>query len=250
MTTLDESRATCSECLGPRPRSDRGTCGARLCIDSARLQIAARKAREAVRAAVGVPRCHRCDEPHGRESWALYCVRCAEEVDESRRAERKKEVERRRQEAAQKPCQGPKCSEPVGLSGGRDRLYCSERCNRAAEHLRKRARTKPGPVDCRRCGKPVVLKFRDGVCRSCQAVQRTVARRATLQRKVRAAHGDAGCFHCSAPLPEGGVIDHLTPISRGGLSTVANMRVVCVVCNSSKKDLLMDEWSPPFPAAR
>lgn len=54
MTALDESRATCSECRGPRPRPDRGTCGAPLCIESARLQIAARKAREAVRAAAGV----------------------------------------------------------------------------------------------------------------------------------------------------------------------------------------------------
>ncbi|WP_371576846.1 HNH endonuclease [Streptomyces sp. NBC_01314] len=77
-----------------------------------------------------------------------------------------------------------------------------------------------------------------------------VARRVTLQRRVRKAHGDAGCFHCSAPLPEGGVVDHLVPISRGGLSAVANMRVVCVLCNASKKDQLMDEWSPPHMATR
>ncbi|WP_431041498.1 HNH endonuclease [Streptomyces sp. P1-3] len=96
----------------------------------------------------------------------------------------------------------------------------------------------------------MVLKFRDGVCRDCQKTQRTVARRVTVQRKVREAHGDAGCFHCSAPLPEGGVIDHLIPISRGGLSTVANLRVVCVLCNASKKDQLMDEWSPPHLSAR
>jgi 5-methylcytosine-specific restriction endonuclease McrA len=166
-------------------------------------------------------------------------------VDASREAERRKQQEQRRQDAARKPCQGPKCSNPVGLSGGRDRLYCSEACSRAAEYIRKRARTKPGPVPCRRCGKPVVLKFRDGVCRDCQKKQRTTARRVTLQRKVRAAHEDAGCFHCLAPLPEGGVIDHLIPISRGGLSQVANMRVVCVLCNASKKDQLLDEWSPP-----
>ncbi|NEB90527.1 HNH endonuclease [Streptomyces bauhiniae] len=92
----------------------------------------------------------------------------------------------------------------------------------------------------------MILKFRDGVCSSCQKVQRTAARRVTLQRKVRAAHGDAGCAHCSAALPEGGVLDHVIPISRGGLSTVANMCVVCVLCNSSKKAQLMDEWSPPL----
>ncbi|MFF2518131.1 HNH endonuclease [Streptomyces sp. NPDC058086] len=212
--------------------------------------MAARHAREAVRAAAGAPRCHRCDEPHGRAPWALYCVRCAEEVDESRRAERRKQVQRGREEAALKPCRGPKCSEPVGLSSGPARTYCSEACRRATEHVRKRARTKPEPVPCRRCGKPVVLKFRDGVCRSCQKVQRTAARRVTLQRRVRKAHGDAGCFHCSVPLPEGGVIDHLIPISRGGLSTVANMRVVCVLCNASKKDQLMDEWSPLHMATR
>ncbi|TBO59335.1 HNH endonuclease [Streptomyces kasugaensis] len=250
LSALDESRATCSECGAPRPRADRGTCGESLCVESARLQVAARRAREAARAAVGAPRCHRCDEPHGRASWALYCVRCAEEVDESRRVERRKQSERDRQDAARKICQGPKCSEPVGLSGGRDRLYCSDPCRRAAEHVRKRARTKPEPVPCRRCGQPVVLKFRDGVCSSCQKKQRTAARRVTVQREVRKAHGDAGCFHCSAPLPEGGVIDHLRPISRGGLSTVANLRVVCVLCNASKKDQLMDEWSPLLPTAR
>ncbi|MFE4971045.1 HNH endonuclease [Kitasatospora sp. NPDC056651] len=201
-----------------------------------------------MRAAAGAPRCHRCDQRHGREAWALYCARCAEEVDESRRAERRKLGESRRQKAAEKPCQGPKCSNPVGLSANNDRSYCSEQCRRAAEHVRKRARTKPQPVPCRRCGKPVILKFRDGVCSSCQRVQRTVARRVTLQRKVRAAHGDAGCFHCSAPLLDGGVIDHLEPISRGGLSTVANMRVVCVLCNASKKDQLLDEWTPPLLA--
>ncbi|AXG78805.1 HNH endonuclease [Streptomyces paludis] len=244
LTALDESRATCSECGGPRPRADRGTCGAALCKESARLQGAARRAREAARAAVGAPRCYRCDEPHERESWALYCVHCAAEVDESRRSDRRKEAEQRREEAGREPCQGPTCSNPVGVSGGRDRLYCSEECARAAEYVRKRARTKPGPVPCRRCGTPVVLKFRDGVCRSCQGKQRTAARRVTLQRKVRAAHGDAGCFHCSAALPEGGVIDHVIPISRGGLSTVANMRVVCVLCNASKKDRLLDEWAP------
>jgi 5-methylcytosine-specific restriction endonuclease McrA len=180
----------------------------------------------------------------------MYCVRCAEEVDAPRQAERRKRAEREREEAARKPCQGPKCSEPVGLASGRGRTYCSDACRRAAEYVRKRARTKPEPVPCRRCGKPVVLKFRDGVCRSCQKVQRTVARRVTVQRKVRAAHGDAGCFHCAAPLPEGGVVDHLTPISRGGLSTVANMRVVCMPCNASKKDQLMDEWAPPNLVAR
>ncbi|WP_406182554.1 HNH endonuclease [Streptomyces sp. NBC_01006] len=171
-------------------------------------------------------------------------------MDESRRADRRKEVERRREDAARKPCQAPKCSNAVGVSDGRERLYCSEECSRRAEHVRKRARTKPGPVPCRRCGTPVVLKFRDGVCRSCQNTQRTAARRVTVKRAVRAAHGDAGCHHCSAPLPEGGVIDHLIPISRGGLSTVANMRVVCVVCNSSKKDQLMDEWSLPLLTVR
>lgn len=250
MTALDESRVICSECGAPHERPNRRTCGAQLCVESARLQIAAKRAREAVRAAVGAPRCQRCNEPHGRDAWARYCMGCAEEAEESRKEERRKQVQREQEKAAQKPCQGPKCSNPVGPSRNRSRLYCSEECSRAAEYIRKRARTKPDPVPCRRCGKPVILKFRDGVCRSCQQMQRTVARRVTLQRRIREAHGDAGCFHCAAPLPEGGVIDHLRPISRGGLSTPANMRVVCVPCNTSKKDRLMDEWSPPHLMAR
>jgi 5-methylcytosine-specific restriction endonuclease McrA len=239
-----ESRAVCAECLGPKSRPDRNTCGAPLCVESARLLAAHRKAREAARAFQGAPACERCDMPHGRPATARYCLQCSDDIAELRAADERRARERKRAEDAAKPCQV--CGTPVGMAEGKApaRSYCSPKCSKAAEYLRRKARAKPAPVPCRRCGTPHIPKFRDGVCRNCQKTQRTMARRVTLQRAVRETHGDKHCFHCAAPLGGEAILDHLTPVSRGGLSTVANMRFVCQGCNSSKKDQLMSEWSP------
>jgi hypothetical protein len=240
----DESRAVCTECLGPKTHPERSTCGAPLCRESARLLMEHKRAREAARAFRGAPTCERCGMPHGRPATARYCLRCSDDIAEMRAADERRARERKRAEDAAKPCQV--CGNRVGFAEGKApaRRYCSAKCSKAAEYLRSKARVKPAPVPCRRCGTPHIPKFRDGVCRTCQKTQRTMARRVTLQRAVRETHGDTHCFHCAAHLPDGGTIDHLTPVSRGGLSTVANMRFVCATCNSSKKDQLMSEWSP------
>jgi hypothetical protein len=243
-------RATCSECDRPHTRPNRATCGADLCAVSARLQIAARNAREAARAAVSAPRCERCTEPTNKPARYAHCADCVDDIARARREDERRERERLAADAAAKPCQSLGCPNPVGplAKPGPAKLYCSASCSKRAENTRRRTRLRPDPVPCRRCGIPHQPKFRDGVCTRCQQKQRTVARRKSLRAAVTAKHGDSNCAHCSIPLSGGAVFDHLTPVTRGGLSTVANCRWVCDTCNRAKGSKLLDEWTPPTPA--
>lgn len=38
-------------------------------------------------------------------------------------------------------------------------------------------------------------------------------------------------------------IDHVVPLSRGGLSVLSNLVVACYACNASKRDKLVEEWA-------
>lgn len=37
-------------------------------------------------------------------------------------------------------------------------------------------------------------------------------------------------------------VDHIVPVSRGGTNHIDNLCVACYECNSSKADLLLEEW--------
>ena len=53
------------------------------------------------------------------------------------------------------------------------------------------------------------------------------------------------CYLCKKGLEVNSrdmTIDHVVPISRGGLSTLINMRICCNECNNKKGDLLLDEY--------
>jgi hypothetical protein len=243
-------RTTCSECDRPHDRPTRATCGADLCAVSARLQIAARNAREAARAAVTAPPCDRCGNPTNKPARYAHCADCVDDITRARREDARRAAAIKAAEAASAPCQGPACPNPVGAPDkpSQPKLYCSERCSNAASHLRRRARSTPDPTPCRRCGTSHAPKFRDGVCRKCQKVQRTTARRKSLRDAVTAKHGASHCWHCASSLSGGAAFDHLVPVERGGLSTVANCRWVCDTCNRAKGSKLLDEWTPPVPA--
>lgn len=49
------------------------------------------------------------------------------------------------------------------------------------------------------------------------------------------------CAYCGRPWEE---IDHLIPLSRGGPSSVENLRPVCRSCNRRKRTQRLEEWKP------
>ena len=56
-------------------------------------------------------------------------------------------------------------------------------------------------------------------------------------------YGVLTCIYCEIPIGDKKkVIDHLTPISRGGDNSYENLGVACFSCNSSKKDKTYDEF--------
>ena len=44
------------------------------------------------------------------------------------------------------------------------------------------------------------------------------------------------CACCSKKLNNGGHIDHIIPVSKGGLNIAKNLQLMCAFCNISKKD--------------
>lgn len=49
------------------------------------------------------------------------------------------------------------------------------------------------------------------------------------------------CVYCAGPAAE---VDHVRPLSRGGIEHDANLVPACKSCNSGKKDRLLNEWDP------
>lgn len=50
------------------------------------------------------------------------------------------------------------------------------------------------------------------------------------------------CDYCGGP---GETLDHIVPLSRGGLHIPANLAPACLSCNSSKSNRLLHEWRGP-----
>jgi 5-methylcytosine-specific restriction enzyme A len=65
--------------------------------------------------------------------------------------------------------------------------------------------------------------------------------RATQWWKRKIAKGI--CYYCKHPVkPKELTMDHIVPLSRGGLSTKGNVVPSCKTCNNRKKQLLPMEW--------
>lgn len=54
---------------------------------------------------------------------------------------------------------------------------------------------------------------------------------------------DRCCAYCRRPVVGQPDPDHVVPLSRGGANTITNILPSCRLCNSDKRDLLLDEWA-------
>lgn len=55
--------------------------------------------------------------------------------------------------------------------------------------------------------------------------------------------GKGLCYYCKKSVsPKKLTMDHIVPISRGGMSTKGNVVPCCKTCNTRKKQLLPMEW--------
>lgn len=54
---------------------------------------------------------------------------------------------------------------------------------------------------------------------------------------------DRRCAYCEQTILGLPDPDHVVPLSRGGANTIANILPSCRLCNSDKRDLLLDEWA-------
>ena len=67
---------------------------------------------------------------------------------------------------------------------------------------------------------------------------------AALRRAVFERDGEQ-CAYCGGT--DGPFhLDHIHPVSKGGLTTLKNLTVACQLCNCSKNDKTLDEWVSPW----
>lgn len=58
----------------------------------------------------------------------------------------------------------------------------------------------------------------------------------------------ASCFYCGRSLNESNrTVDHMTPMSRGGLHARSNVVACCLPCNSAKQDMTAEEYQKVLP---
>lgn len=51
------------------------------------------------------------------------------------------------------------------------------------------------------------------------------------------------CAYCERPIVGQPDPDHVVPLSKGGSNSITNILPCCRLCNSDKRDLLLDEWA-------
>lgn len=139
---------------------------------------------------------------------------------------------------------------------------CSEECRIRAHKETYRRYMGRKPHDCIECGKPI--EGDDYRRRQCSEQCKTTRQR--RQKRFKRAAGRAAaldqvgepfseeeleawldtvgrqCAYCEGPFEH---IDHITPMSRGGLHELANLNPSCAACNASKGSMLLSEWAGP-----
>lgn len=74
---------------------------------------------------------------------------------------------------------------------------------------------------------------------------------AASRRLLAERDGGWGCVYCDASLTEANsTIDHVLPLSRGGLNRLDNMVLACHTCNSAKGSRTLEEWRIGVPKRR
>lgn len=64
-----------------------------------------------------------------------------------------------------------------------------------------------------------------------------------LRQEVYRAGGNQ-CYYCGCRVTrKTRTIDHMVPLSRGGMSSAKNLVLACATCNFAKKNLTVREWS-------
>lgn len=169
-------------------------------------------------------------------------------------------------------------SAPGGVQSKCKACFASERESHAAAFP-----VKPASFKCRRCkgektaeyfGRVAGPRSRDQVCIECRMEIRTAIalsherilregdgrarRKVAIQRRsdgtlrdraIPALFGSAKvCPYCELPMPSRQkTLDHLEPVSRGGLHSIFNVLVCCRLCNSKKGSRPLGEWLLTLP---
>lgn len=92
--------------------------------------------------------------------------------------------------------------------------FCTERCNRKAAKLRRKAREHGA----------------SGMYSLAQVMRLFMA-------------ADKACAYCDERIDGLPDPDHVTPLSRGGRNDIGNIVACCRSCNADKCDLTLDEWA-------
>ena len=105
--------------------------------------------------------------------------------------------------------------------------YLEHRANRKRDYAKENASRarKRGPVYMRWLGlRKTELRLTNGGCPCCSLKE--------LQTLFEMA--DGRCAYCGRLFGEDWHVDHRTPLSRGGLSFMDNLAIVCRICNQRK----------------
>lgn len=168
-------------------------------------------------------------------------------------------------------CKKPECNrarltarrargyESPGAGPARDAAKAATRRRRAVRKLAVAAEGTSGALPiasgpCGWCGDVFAVRIRSDPPQWCSE---RCKRRAVERRRVTRQHGGTGwrwsdfmrmarsfgycCAYCGTK-PDRLDPDHVVPLARGGDDSLSNLLPTCLLCNSDKRDLLLDEW--------
>lgn len=124
---------------------------------------------------------------------------------------------------------------PAGISHRQNKAIRCESCARARQKRQQSSWGKQNP-DKEKARRRAVHRNRRARKKSAEGV--------ITQKKWRALLTSSGgkCSYCGLP---GSTMDHIVPLSRGGVHAISNIAVACLRCNVAKGAKLVSEWVRP-----